>query len=94
MHKKHGELVVTGQGKVEVELGHHHPKTILVEFVNDTVLVPCNPHHRHHLKWELINKHQSHHHDIRHEHCNHDDEYILIIHWEVAGYRVIEWKIG
>jgi hypothetical protein len=86
-----GELVVTGKDKVEIDLGHRHPKSVIVKFSDDCVIVPCNPRHHDELRWDVKNRHHKHPHDARHDHCKHRDEYILTIKWHVTGVRTIEW---
>lgn len=88
-----GELIVTGKEDVEIELGNRHPKYIVVRFKDHHMMIPCNPKHHDHLKWEVKNHHQSHKHDRRHEHCNHEDRYVLKIYWHVTGVRHISWVV-
>lgn len=88
-----GELTVVGSGKANIELGKHHPKYIVVRFKDDHIVIPCNPHHHDHLKWEVRNLHPSHRHDHRHEHCKHDDRYVLEVEWRVTGVRKINWSV-
>jgi len=87
-----GELIVVGADKVEIILGHRHPKEVSVFFEGEPIPVPCNPHHDK-LHWEIHNKHQHHSHDHKHDHCKHQDEFVLIIHWNVANVRVIKWVV-
>lgn len=86
-----GELDVTGHGKVEIILGNRHPNNIVVKFKGGHHHVPCNPKHNDELRWELENKHHSHPHDYRHDHCQHEDKYVLIVSWNVTDVRTIEW---
>lgn len=88
-----GELIVVGHDKVEIVLGHRPPKGLNVEFINEHMHVPCNPKHHDELKYELKNIHESHPHDHRHEHCKHEDEYVLTISWHVTGVRAIKWVV-
>lgn len=87
-----GELEVTGRYKVEINLGSHPPCRVMVGFrKGHHHHVPCNPKHHDELRWELLNKHQHHRHDARHDHCHHEDKYILVIAWDIADVRTIEW---
>lgn len=88
-----GELVVVGNDKLEIELGNRHPSRVMVKFQDHHVIVPCNPHHHDQLRWEVKNLHQHHPHDFRHDHCHHNDNYVLIIKWHVSSLRVIEWFV-
>lgn len=88
-----GELIVVGHDQVDIKLGHRPPKGVVVEFINEHVHVPCNPKHYDELKYEIKNLHHHHPHDNRHDHCNHDDNYVLVIGWNVTGVRVIKWVV-
>jgi hypothetical protein len=87
-----GEIVATGKGEVEIVLGSKHPHEVEVFFADKPVHVPCD-HHHDKLHWEVHNRHHHHQHDLKHEHCHHEDNFVLIIRWDVAGVRVIEWEI-
>lgn len=91
MHKT-GELIVSGEGEVKIEL-KYNPINVKVFFDDDPVVVPCNPHHHDHLHWHVKNLHHHHKHDHRHDHCNHDDKFELVITWKVHNLRVIKWTI-
>lgn len=89
----HGEIIVTGSDKIEIELGEHHPKQVFVKFKDDHMHPPCNPKHHDHLRWEIKNKHFNHKHDHRNDHCNHHNRFVLEIHWHVSNVRVIDWVV-
>ena len=91
MHQS-GELIVTGSGEVEIEL-KKNPSSVKVFFDDDIIVVPCNPHHHDHLHWHVKNLHHHHQHDSRHDHCNHNDHYILVISWKVHNVREIKWSV-
>jgi hypothetical protein len=86
-----GELVVTGQGKIEIDLGRHAPKKVKIKFKDECQIIPCNPHHYDELRGKIKNHHHPHRHDRRHDHCNHHDRYVLTIQWHVSNVRIIEW---
>lgn len=88
-----GELDVTGKDKVEINLGARSPCRVIVKFKGGHHHVPCNPKHRDELKWEVKNKHYHHPHDFRHDHCHHEDKYMLMISWDVTNVRTIEWVV-
>lgn len=88
-----GELIVVGHDKVEISLGHRPPSGVIVNFDCDIICVPCNPKHHDDLKYEVRNLHHHHPHDSRHDHCNHEDNYVLSISWHVTGVRVIKWVV-
>lgn len=88
-----GELIVVGHDKVEIKLGHRSPSGVVVEFTNECVHVPCNPKHHDELRYEIKNLHHHHPHDARHDHCKHEDDYVLIISWHVTGVRDIKWVV-
>jgi hypothetical protein len=73
-----GELVVVGQDFVEIKLGHHHPDKVVVKFIDQQTVVPCNPHHHDELKEKIK--------EVK-------GTYYLIISWSVTGVRTIEWKV-
>ena len=86
-----GELDVTGHDKIEIVLGSRHPQSVIVSFKGHHHHVPCNPRHHDSLRWDLKNKHHRHRHDRRHDHCRHEDTYVLTISWYVTDFRTIEW---
>lgn len=88
-----GELVVVGNDKVDISLGHRPPASVFVYFLNELHHVPCNPHHHDDLRYEIKNHHQHHPHDHRNDHCRHEDDYVLTIHWHVTGVRFIRWVV-
>lgn len=93
MHWEEGELVVVGANDVEILL-NREPRFVEVEFEENQVLVPCDPHHHHHghghghhrdhLYWYV--KHY-------HRHPRHCNNYVLKIEWIVKEVRTIKWKI-
>lgn len=76
-----GELVVIGKNKVEIELIHNKPRKIIVEFIDDCVVTPCNPKHCDVWCWEIRPRHG-------YKNCH-----FLHLHWHVAGVRTIRWTI-
>lgn len=79
--KQAGELVVTGEDKVEIPLLHNNkPKRVIVKFKDHCVIVPCSPSHYDELDWE-----------IKHDHDK--NSYILVILWKVSGVRIIKWSV-
>lgn len=88
-----GELIVIGHDKVEIDLGDKHPKSVDVHFANGFITVPCNPHHHDDLRYSVHNRHHHHKHDAQHDHCNHEDRYVLTIHWDVSSVRLIKWTV-
>lgn len=88
-----GELVVVGHDKVDINLGHRPPSRVFVHFLNDIINVPCNPKHHDELRYQIKNHHHHHPHDNRHDHCKHESNYMLTIHWHVTGVRVIRWVV-
>lgn len=87
-----GELIVTGKGEADIEL-KQHPVSIKVFFDDEYVIVPCNHHHHDTLHWHVRNLHHNHPHDKRHDHCNHKDQFVLVVKWHVHNIRVIKWVI-
>lgn len=78
-----GELVVVGKGEIGIAL-KNRPCKIVVRFIHELNCIPCNPHHKDLLEYELIRTHK------HNYHCN---RYTLIIKWRVASIREIEWKV-
>lgn len=75
-----GELFVTGKDEAKVALSGF-PSKVKVFFVGEPTIIPCNPHHRDRLDWEV---HRSH---------AHHGGFTLIIKWEVTGVRKIEYEV-
>jgi hypothetical protein len=73
-----GELIVTGKDKATIPL-HKFPAEVKVRFKDHEVVVPCNPHHRDELEWEV---HSSNH---------HQGGFVLVISWSVTNVREIVW---
>lgn len=89
-----GELVVVGADQVVIDLGARPPGGVIVEFHDHHhIHVPCNPKHHDELRYEIKNIHHHHPHDKRHDHCAHEDKYLLTIQWSVTGVRVINWVV-
>jgi hypothetical protein len=81
---KSGELVVIGKNTAKIKLvhnSHHKPRRIIIEFVDDCVMAPCNPKHHDVWSWDI-------HTDERYEHCH-----TLHINWHVSGVRTIRWTV-
>lgn len=74
----HGEIVVSGRKKIDVELRHRQPERVHVAFCDDPEIVPCNPQHFDALEWEIHYKH---------------GHYVLVISWQVSGTRSIEFGV-
>lgn len=93
MHWHEGELVVLGSNEAEIVL-LQEPRLVEVEFEENQILVPCDPHHHHH------DHHHGHHRDrlfwyIKHyhRHFKHKNNYVLKIEWVVKTARTIKWKV-
>ncbi len=74
-----GELIVTGEDKVEIVL-RGEPAQVAVKFKDTCVIVPCNPQHYDDLEYEVVKHHHKHH-------------YTLVIRWNVSGVREIVWTV-
>lgn len=74
-----GELTVSGTNSVEIRL-HAFPSEVKVEFNDEIIPVPCNPHHVDHLEYDV------------HTSTHHHKGFKLIIRWSVADTREITWK--
>jgi len=87
-----GELTVTGRNSTRIPLTGW-PRQVIVRFKHEIVPVPCNPHHRDELEYEVIgiDENMRDHHKPGHHH--HDRQYFLVIRWEVSGIREIEWIV-
>jgi len=75
-----GELVVTGSNEAEIKLGKHHPKEIVVFFVGEQQIIPCNPHEKDCFSWKIV-------------HNENNKHYYLVISWHVSDLRVIKWIV-
>ena len=73
-----GELDVSGKDRIRIDL-HKLPRDVKVRFSDDDCIVPCNPHHRDFVEFEI------------HATNRHHGGYVLIISWEVTGVRKIKW---
>lgn len=73
-----GEFNVIGKDEVQVSL-LGFPSKVKVEFTDHCMVIPCNPHHRDSLEWEVVRTH------------HHHGGFTLIIKWEVTGVRDIKW---
>lgn len=81
-HSASGEAVVSGSGTIDFELDFE-PKKVVVIFIDDDVVVPCNP-STSDLSWSINNKHKHHH--------NHQKHYtILSITYNTSSRRSIGW---
>lgn len=90
MHLEEGEFTVVGNDDLEKVLAKE-PRLVFLEFVDDQVLVPCDPHHHHHshhrhdhLDWYV--KHY-------HKHFKHGNNYVLRVSWEVQSVRTVKYII-
>lgn len=70
-----GELIVTGENKVEINL-KSYPSFLNVRFANNCVVVPCNSSNFDELEYEVL---------LRKHH------FVLVIKWKVTGIRNIIW---
>jgi len=80
-----GELNVTGEGFIDLELGRHQPKEVVVCFT-DYMHVPCNPGGHDDLKYHVKN--------MRYFLRTHHDCYILRVSWSVSSSRMIKWQVS
>ena len=85
-HQKHhqnniqvleGELIVTGDDEIHIELPKH-PKEILVAFGRHCEVTPCNPRHHDKLKYYI---------------CNFHRKSCLVIKWDVSNSRKVIWQV-
>lgn len=81
-HKKHedkliGKLMVSSEGEIHLELPEK-PDDIMVMLKGEQHNVPCNSHHKDHVRWHVCNFHK--------HHC-------LIIEWNVCDTREIIWEV-
>jgi hypothetical protein len=75
-----GELIVTGRDKIKIPLSGF-PQKVSVHFVDEGLIIPCNPHHRDMVSY-----------DVHHAH-DHHGKFTLLISWEVTGVREIKWTV-
>jgi hypothetical protein len=75
-----GELIVTGKDRATILLTGM-PSEVKVHFKHEVDLVPCNPHHRDCLEYEVRASHHHHH------------KFVLLIKWDVSSVREITWKV-
>jgi hypothetical protein len=89
-----GELTVTGNNSTRIPLAGW-PRQVIVRFEreHEHEPVPCNPHHHDRLEYEIIGVDEDHHDHRRPGHHHHDRQYFLVIRWEVAAIREIEWIV-
>lgn len=73
-----GNLLVVGKDTFEVEMKYGKPDTVLVEFKNSPVQVPCNPHHNK-LSWDLVQRHHG---------------FFLVIKYNVSAPTEIVWAVS
>lgn len=73
-----GELIVTGKDSAQIIL-RGIPAKVHVHFAHELEVVPCNPHHKDSLSWEVDTSHPS--------RC------ALNIEWSVTGVREIKWTV-
>lgn len=71
-----GELIVTGQGEIHIELPKR-PKEILAAFGRYCDITPCNPRHFDELKCYM---------------CHFHKKFCLVIKWDVSNSRKIVWQ--
>lgn len=71
-----GELIVTGDNKVEINL-KSYPSFLNVRFSNNCVVVPCNASNFDELEYEVL---------------LHKNNFVLVIRWRVTGIRNIVWS--
>jgi len=83
-----GELEVSGKNRIELELAER-PSHIKVSFVDDEVLVPCNPGSVDELEWELIERENK---NKKHRN-NKNKRFFLQISWRVHSERTIVWHV-
>lgn len=82
MRRKHpevlsGDITISGNDKIEIELGDRRPQTVIVEFGDQPNPTPCNPHHDK-LDWHCYFR--------RHQ-------YVLTISWHVFDTRQVLWAV-
>jgi hypothetical protein len=75
-----GELTVTGHDHVEIPL-QKLPSKVEAHFKDHSIPVPCNPHHRDELEYEV------------HSSILHHAKFVLKISWRVTGVREIVWHV-
>lgn len=73
-----GELIVSGKDKIKIDL-HGFPREVKVEFSDQCVIVPCNPHHHDFVEFEV------------HSSQSNRGGFVLVISWDVTGVREIKW---
>lgn len=76
-----GELIVTGKDHIIIKL-KGFPAKVHAHFVHELEVVPCNPHHRDTLEWEV-------------QHSNTvNSGFVLVIKWSVTGVREVKWTVS
>lgn len=87
-----GELTVTGCNSTRIPIAAW-PRQVIVRFKHEHEIVPCNPHHKDELEFEIIgiDEHLRDHRKPGHHH--HDRQFFLVINWEVSGIREIVWFV-
>lgn len=80
-----GDILVSGEDSIEIQLGRGTPKCIMVFFADDVVSVPCNPEYFDYLEYYLVQNLSTH---------NWHSKKSLIISWHVNGSRRISWNVS
>lgn len=89
-----GELLVTGQDTIEIDLKDGELLKVHVVFKDDATVVPCDPKHFDELDWTICGPRVSLWEEFidclldSHSHHEHN---ILTIKWNVSGTRTISW---
>ena len=87
-----GQLTVTGNNFTSILLSGR-PREVLVRFKHEHHHVPCNPHHKDHLEYEVKSEDESSLEHSRLLHHHHERQFYLIIEWRVEGVREIDWVV-
>lgn len=87
-----GQLVVTGTDFTSIVLSGR-PREVFVRFKAEQHHVPCNPHHKDHLAYEIVVEDEDLHEHSKLEHRHHDRKFFLLIEWEVQSVREIDWIV-
>lgn len=95
-----GELTVTGNNFTSILLAGK-PREVFVRFKGELFEhrdhhhhhVPCNPHHKDRLEYEVVSEDERAVEHARMLHHHHDRQFFLLIKWEVEGVREIDWIV-
>lgn len=90
---QNGELMVTGEGEIDIEL-KSLPKRIKLHFKESCTLVPCNPNHFDELEWEITSDCNDGGHEHCHKHHDHKAQFVLHVKWNVSDVKDITWKVS